>query len=142
DLGDVTDSVENLRNAGLANGRPAVLIIISRQPGANIIDTVDNVKALLPELEASIPRTIDVHVAIDRSTTLPSSLHDVQPTLVIAVFLVVLVVFAFLRDPWATLVPSLAVPMSLLGTFGFMYLLGFSLNNLSLMGLPFATRFA
>jgi multidrug efflux pump len=141
DLGEVSDSVENIRNAGLANGRPAVLIIISRQPGANIIDTVDNVKALLPELEASIPRTIDVHVAIDRSTTIRSSLHDVETTLVIAIFLVVLVVFAFLRDPLATLVPSLAVPISLLGTFGFMYMLGFSLNNLSLMALTIATGF-
>jgi len=141
DLGQVSDSVENIRNAGLANGRPAVLIIISRQPGANIIDTVDNVKALLPELEASIPRTIDVSIAIDRSTTIRSSLHDVEMTLVIAIFLVVLVVFAFLRDPWATLVPSLAVPISLLGTFGFMYMLGFSLNNLSLMALTIATGF-
>jgi len=141
DLGDVTDSVENLRNAGLANSKPAVLIILYRQPGANIIDTVDNVRALLPELEASIASTIDVAVAIDRSTTIRSSLHDVEATLVIAVLLVVLVVFAFLRDPWATLVPSLAVPISLLGTFGFMYLLGFSLNNLSLMALTIATGF-
>ena len=141
DLGDVVDSVENLRNAGLANGKPAVLIILYRQPGANIIDTVDNVRAMLPELEASIPSTIDVRVAIDRSTTIRSSLHDVEATLVIAIILVVLVVFAFLRDPWATLVPSLAVPISLLGTFGFMYLLGFSLNNLSLMALTIATGF-
>jgi multidrug efflux pump len=141
DLGDVVDSVENIRNAGLANNKPAVLIIISRQPGANIIDTVDNVRALLPELEASIPSSIDVAVANDRSTTIRSSLHDVEATLVIAIFLVVMVVFAFLRDPWATLVPSLAVPISLLGTFGFMYLLGFSLNNLSLMALTIATGF-
>jgi multidrug efflux pump len=141
DLGDVVDSVENLRNAGLANSKPAVLLILSRQPGANIIDTVDNVRALLPELEASIPPTIDVSVAIDRSTTIRSSLHDVEATLVIAIFLVVLVVFAFLRDPWATFVPSLAVPISLLGTFGFMYLFGFSLNNLSLMALTIATGF-
>jgi multidrug efflux pump len=141
DLGDVVDSVENLRNAGLANGKNAVLIILYRQPGANIIDTVDNVRALLPELEASIPRSIDVSVAIDRSTTIRSSLHDVEMTLLIAIFLVVLVVFAFLRDPWATLVPSLAVPISLLGTFGFMYILGFSLNNLSLMALTIATGF-
>ncbi len=141
DLGEVVDSVENLRNAGLANGKNAVLVILYRQPGANIIDTVDNVKALLPELEASIPRSIAVDVAIDRSTTIRSSLHDVEMTLVIAVFLVVLVVFAFLRDPWATLVPSLAVPISLAGTFAFMYVLGFSLNNLSLMALTVATGF-
>jgi multidrug efflux pump len=141
DLGEVNDSVENLRNAGLANNKPAVLIIISRSPGANIIDTVNNVRALLPELRASIPSSIDVSVAIDRSTTIRSSLHDVEATLIIAIFLVVLVVFAFLRDPWATLVPSLAVPISLLGTFGFMYLLGFSLNNLSLMALTIATGF-
>jgi multidrug efflux pump len=141
DLGEVVDSVENLRNAGLANNKPAVLIILYRQPGANIIDTVDNVRSLLPELEASIPSTIDVSIANDRSTTIRSSLHDVEATLVIAIILVVLVVFAFLRDPWATLVPSLAVPISLLGTFGFMYLLGFSLNNLSLMALTIATGF-
>ena len=141
DLGDVVDSVENLRNAGLANGKNAVLIILYRQPGANIIDTVDNVRALLPELEASIPASIDVDVAIDRSTTIRSSLRDVEMTLVIAMFLVILVVFAFLRDPWATLVPSLAVPLSLLGTFAFMYVLGFSLNNLSLMALTVATGF-
>ncbi|HEY1544445.1 MAG TPA: efflux RND transporter permease subunit [Xanthobacteraceae bacterium] len=141
DLGEVVDSVENLRNAGLANNKPAVLIILYRQPGANIIDTVDNVRRLLPELEASIPSTIDVSIANDRSTTIRSSLHDVEATLVIAIILVVLVVFAFLRDPWATLVPSLAVPISLLGTFGFMYLLGFSLNNLSLMALTIATGF-
>ncbi|HEU5275368.1 MAG TPA: efflux RND transporter permease subunit [Xanthobacteraceae bacterium] len=141
DLGDVVDSVENLRNAGLANGTPAVLVILFRQPGANIIDTVNRVTELLPELQASIPAAVDLKVAIDRSTTIRSSLHDVEMTLVIAVILVVLVVFAFLRDPLATLVPSTAVPISLLGTFGFMYLLGYSLNNLSLMALTIATGF-
>jgi multidrug efflux pump len=141
DLGDVVDSVENLRNAGLANGTPAVLVILFRQPGANIIDTVDRVTELLPELQASIPAAVDLKVAIDRSTTIRASLHDVETTLVIAVILVVLVVFAFLRDPLATLVPSTAVPISLLGTFGFMYLLGYSLNNLSLMALTIATGF-
>jgi multidrug efflux pump len=141
DVGEVVDSVENLRNAGLANGRSAVLVILNRQPGANIIDTVDRVKALLPELSASIPPSVDVSVAVDRSTTIRSSLHDVETTLVIAVFLVILVVFAFLRNPLATLVPSMAVPISLLGTFGFMYLLGYSLNNLSLMALTIATGF-
>ena len=141
DLGEVVDSVENLRNAGLANGTPAVLVILFRQPGANIIDTVDRVTELLPELQASIPAAVDLKVAIDRSTTIRASLHDVEMTLVIAVILVVLVVFAFLRDPLATLVPSTAVPISLLGTFGFMYLLGYSLNNLSLMALTIATGF-
>ncbi len=141
DLGEVTDSVENLRNAGIANGKPAVLVILSRQPGANIIDTVERVKDLLPELQASIPTSVDVSIAVDRSTTIRASLHDVEVTLVIAVILVVIVVFAFLRNPLATLVPSMAVPISLLGTFGFMYLLGYSLNNLSLMALTIATGF-
>src|SRR5215467_10826728 len=141
DVGEVVDSVENLRNAGIANGKPAVLVIISRQPGANIIDTVDRVKELLPELRASIPSSIDTAVAVDRSTTIRASLHDVELTLMIAITLVILVVFGFLRNPLATLVPSLAVPVSLLGTFGFMYLLGFSLNNLSLMALTIATGF-
>ncbi|HUI97018.1 MAG TPA: efflux RND transporter permease subunit [Xanthobacteraceae bacterium] len=141
DLGQVTDSVENLRNAGIANGKPAVLVILSRQPGANIIDTVERVKDLLPELQASIPTSVDVSIAVDRSTTIRASLHDVEVTLVIAVMLVIIVVFAFLRDPMATLVPSMAVPISLLGTFGFMYLLGYSLNNLSLMALTVATGF-
>jgi multidrug efflux pump len=141
DVGEVVDSVENLRNAGIANGRPAVLVVINRQPGANIIDTVDRVKELLPELRAAIPSSINVDVAVDRSTTIRASLHDVELTLVIAIMLVILVVFGFLRNPLATLVPSLAVPVSLLGTFGVMYLLGYSLNNLSLMALTIATGF-
>src|SRR5215470_4274574 len=120
DVGEVVDSVENLRNAGLANGRPAVLVVINRQPGANIIDTVDRVKDLLPELRASIPPSVDVDLAVDRSTTIRASLHDVEVTLMIAITLVILVVFAFLRNALATLVPSLAVPVSLLGTFGVM----------------------
>jgi multidrug efflux pump len=141
DVGDVVDSVENLRNAGLANGRPAVLVILNRQPGANIIAAVDRVKALLPELQASIPPSVDVSIAVDRSTTIRASLRDVETSLVIAIILVVIVVFAFLRNPMATLVPSTAVPVSLLGTFAFMYLLGYSLNNLSLMALTIATGF-
>jgi multidrug efflux pump len=141
DVGQVVDSVENLRNAGIANSKPAVLIILNRQPGANIIDTVDRVKALLPELQESIPPSIDVSIAVDRSTTIRASLHDVETALVIAVILVVIVVFAFLRNPVATLVPALAVPVSLLGTFAFMYLFGYSLNNLSLMALTVATGF-
>jgi multidrug efflux pump len=141
DVGEVLDSVENLRNAGIANGKPAVLVILNRQPGANIIDTVDRVKALLPSLQASIPPSIDLSVAVDRSTTIRASLHDVEITLIISIILVVMVVFVFLRDPLATLVPSMAVPVSLLGTFAVMYLLGYSLNNLSLMALTIATGF-
>src|SRR5262249_40905353 len=127
DVGEVVDSVENLRNAGIANGRPAVLVIIHRQPRPNNIHTGEPAEELLPELRASIPSSIDTAVAVDRSTTIRASLHDVELTLMIAITLVILVVFAFLRNPLATLVPSLAVPVSLLGTFGVMYLLGFSL---------------
>ncbi len=141
DVAEVVDSVENLRNAGLANGKPAVLVILNRQPNANIIDAVDRVKALVPELQASIPSAIDVTVANDRSTTIRASLHDVERTLVISIILVILVVFAFLRSWRATLIPSVAVPVSLVGTFGIMYLLGYSLDNLSLMALTVATGF-
>jgi multidrug efflux pump len=140
-IGDVVDSVENLRNAGLANGKPAVLVILYRQPAANIIDAVDRVRALLPELQASISPAIDIAVAVDRSTTIRASLHDVERTLILAVILVVLVVFAFLRNLRATLIPSIAVPVSLIGTFSIMYLLGYSLDNLSLMALTVATGF-
>ena len=141
DVADVQDSVENVRNLGLANGKPAVLVILYRQPGANIISTVDRVKALIPALKASIPSDIDLKVAIDRTTTIRASLHDVERTLLIAVTLVVLVVFLFLRNGRATLVPAVAVPISILGTFGGMYLLGYSLDNLSLMALIIATGF-
>jgi multidrug efflux pump len=141
DVGEVLDSVENVRNLGLANGKPAVLIILYRQPGANIIATVDRVLDLLPALRASIPPDVGLNVAIDRTTTIRASLHDVERTLVIAVTLVVLVVFLFLRNGRATLVPAVAVPISILGTFGGMYLLGYSLDNLSLMALIIATGF-
>jgi multidrug efflux pump len=141
DLGDVVDSVENLRNAGLADGKPSVLVILYRQPGANIIDTVDRVKALLPELQASISPAIDITVAVDRSTTIRASLHDVEATLLVAIAIVILVVFAFLRNVRATLIPAVAVPVSLVGTFAVMYLLGYSLDNLSLMALTIATGF-
>jgi multidrug efflux pump len=141
DVADVEDSVENVRNAGLVDGRPAVLVIVYRQPGANIIDAVDRVRALLPQLKASIPRDIDITVANDRSTTIRASLQDVEWTLLISIVLVTLVVFAFLRSARATLVPSVAVPVSLLGTFAIMYLLGYSLDNLSLMALTVATGF-
>jgi multidrug efflux pump len=141
DVAEVLDSVENLRNLGLANGEPAVLVILYRQPGANIIEAVDRVKALIPALKASIPADIEVAVANDRTLTIRASLRDVNRTLLIAVALVVLVVFLFLREGRATLVPAVAVPISLLGTFGAMYLLGYSLDNLSLMALIIATGF-
>jgi len=141
DVGAVTDSVENLRNAGLANGKPAVLIILYRQPGANIISTVDLGKALLPQLRASISPAIDVNVAVDRSTTIRTSLRDVERTLILAVLLVIVVVFAFLRNLRATLVPVVAVSVSLIATFAAMYLMGYSLDNLSLMALTVATGF-
>jgi len=141
DVSSVIDSVENLRNQGMANGKPSVLVIIYRAPNANIIDTVDAVEGMLPELQASIPHAINVSVAMDRSTTIRSSLHDVEITLLIAIALVVFVVFLFLRDARATLIPSVAVPVSLIGTFGVMYLLGYSLDNLSLMALTISTGF-
>jgi multidrug efflux pump len=141
DVGEVLDSVENVRNLGLANGAPAVLVILYRQPGANIIDTVDRVKALIPSLKASIPTDIDMRVAMDRTVTIRASLRAVETTLLMAISLVILVVFLFLRNGRATAVPAVAVPISLLGTFGAMYLLGYSLDNLSLMALIIATGF-
>jgi multidrug efflux pump len=141
DVGEVTDGVENLRNAGLANGKPAVLIILSRQPGANIIRTVDLIKALMPQLRASVSPAIDIALGVDRSTTIRTSLRDVERTLVIAVMLVILVVFAFLRNLRATFIPVVAVSVSLVATFGVMYLIGYSLDNLSLMALTVATGF-
>jgi multidrug efflux pump len=141
DLAEVTDSVQDLRNAGSANGRPSVLVVLNRQPGANIIDTVDRVKALLPQLRASIPSAIDVWVALDRTPTIRASLRGVEETLMISIGLVIMVVFLFLRNGRATLIPSVAVPVSLVGTFGVMYLCGYSLDNLSLMALTIATGF-
>ncbi|ODT09586.1 MAG: nodulation protein [Kaistia sp. SCN 65-12] len=141
DVGEVTDSVENIRNAGLANGKPAVLVILNRSPNANIIDTVDRVKALLPTLRASVSPAIDINLANDRSTTIRASLQEVEQALMIAIGLVILVVFAFLRDARSTLIPVVAVPVSLVGTLGIMYLLGFSIDNLSLMALTIATGF-
>ncbi len=141
DLGEVVDSVEDLRNAGSVGGRPSVLIVLNRQPGANIIETADRVKALLPQMRASIPHAIDLSVAMDRTPTIRASLREVERTLLIAIALVIVVVFAFLRNVRATLIPSVAVPVSLLGTFAAMYLLGYSLNNLSLMALTIATGF-
>ncbi len=141
DVADVQDSVENLRNAGLANGKPAVLVILFRQPGANIIETVDSVKAAIPQLMAAMPRDMDLLIANDRTTTIRASLRDTGKTLLIAVVLVTLVVFLFLRSGRATLIPAIAVPVSIIGTFGTMYLLGYSLDNLSLMALTVATGF-
>jgi multidrug efflux pump len=141
DVADVQDSVENLRNAGYANGQPAVLVILFRQPGANIIDTVDSVKAAVPQLMAAMPRDMDLLIANDRTTTIRASLKVTEMTLLIAVGLVTLVVFLFLRSARATIIPAVAVPVSIIGTFGAMYLLGYSLDNLSLMALTVATGF-
>jgi multidrug efflux pump len=141
DVGQVVDSVEDLRNAGLVNGKPSVLVIVFRQPGANIVATVDRVMATLPELRAAISPAIDITPAVDRSVTIRASLKEVQQTLVIAVCLVILVVFLFLRSGRATLVPTVVVPVSLIGTFGVMYLLDYSIDNLSLMALTIATGF-
>jgi multidrug efflux pump len=141
DVAAVTDSVQDVRNHGLVNGKPAILIAVFRQPGANIIETVDRVRALLPQLQADIPPTINLGVVIDRTTTIRASVHEVQFTLALSIALVVLVVFIFLRSVRTAIIPSIAVPVSLIGTFSVMYLLGYSLNNLSLMALTIATGF-
>jgi multidrug efflux pump len=141
DVADVVDSVQDLRNAGMANGKPSVLVIINRQPNANIIETVDRVTALLPSLRASIPSAITLTLAMERTTTIRASLRDTGRSLAMAVVLVVLVVFLFLRSGRATLIPGIAVPVSLIGTFGAMYLFGFSVNNFTLMALTIATGF-
>ena len=141
DVASVSESVQDIRNLGLFNGEPAVLILINKQPNANIIQTIDSVKALLPQLRASIPADISIDIAVDRTTTIRASLHDVERTLVMSVLLVILVVFVFLRNWRATLIPAVAVPVSLIGTFAAMYLCGFSLDILSLMALTIATGF-
>src|SRR6476646_1762109 len=141
DVADVQDSVEDIRNTGVANGKPAVLMIVFRQPGANIIEAVDRVKALIPELQGSIPAGMKLEVALDRTTTIRASVADIQITLLISIVLVVLVVFVFLRNLRATFIPSVAVPLSLIGTFGVMYLLDYSVDNLSLMALAISTGF-
>ncbi len=141
DVARVRDGVENDRNYGYANGRPAVLLMINRQPGANIIETVDRVNELLPRLSASISPAIDLTVVMDRTPTIRGSLKEVERTLMISVALVVMVVFLFLRSARATLIPSVVVPVSLVGTFAVMYLAGYSLDNLSLMALTIATGF-
>jgi len=141
DVATVTDSVQNIRNAGYLNGKPAILVIIFRQPGANIIKTVENIRRELPSVKASIPQAIDTTIVLDRTTTIRASVKDVERTLLISICLVVAVVFIFLRNLRATLIPSVAVPVSLVGTFAVMYLLGYSLDNLSLMALTISTGF-
>jgi multidrug efflux pump len=142
DVGEIVDSVEDLRNLGLArNNQPAVLVMLYRQPGANIISTVDSVRKQIEQLKPALPADVDVIEASDRSTTIRASLHDTETTLIIAVGLVILVVFIFLGSGRAALIPSAAVPVSIIGTFGFMYLFGYSIDNLSLMALTIATGF-
>ena len=141
DIASVEDSVEDLRVSGLVNGAPAVMVIISRQPGANIIDTVDNIRALLPQMEASMPGGVKLAVVLDRTPPIRGSLHDVEISLLLSGFLVILVVFWFLRNVRATLIPAVAVASSIVGTFAVMYLFGYSLDNLSLMALTIATGF-
>jgi multidrug efflux pump len=141
DVAEVTDAVSNIRSAGYLNGIPAVMMIIFRQPGANIIQTNQNIRDQLPFLKASIPQGIDTTIVLDRTTTIKASVKDVETTLMISVVLVILVVFVFLRNARATLIPSVAVPVSLIGTFAAMYLFGYSLDNLSLMALTISTGF-
>jgi multidrug efflux pump len=141
DVADLTDSSQNIRTAGYLNGIPSITIMIFRQPGANIINTVDLVRAELPSIQASIPQGIKTTIVLDRTTTIRASVSDVESTLVLSVILVILVVFVFLRNWRATLIPTVAVPASLIGTFAVMYLFGFSIDNLSLMALTISTGF-
>ena len=141
DVGNVIDNVENIRLAGWVNDRPAVILDIQRQPGANIIETANRVKALLPRLRSIVPPSVKISVLTDRTETIRASVRDVQFTLVLAVVLVVMVIFVFLRKLWATVIPSVALPLTLVGTFGIMKLVGFSLDNLSMMALTIATGF-
>jgi multidrug efflux pump len=141
DVADVTDSVEDVRNIGMSNNKPAVLVILFRSPGANIVETVNNVKTVLPQLQAALPPSVDLAIAIDRTSTIRDSLRDVQRSMMVSILLVMFVVYFFLRDGRAAIIPSVAVPLSLIGTFAAMYMLGYSLNNLSLMALTVATGF-
>jgi len=141
DVAQVTDSVANVRAAGYLNGKRSITVIIFRQPGANIIDTVDRITAQLPSIQASIPLGIDTTIVLDRTTTIRASVSDVERTLLISIGLVILVVFVFLRNGRATLIPAVAVPVSLVGTFAVMYLFGYSIDNLSLMAMTIATGF-
>jgi multidrug efflux pump len=141
DIAAVSDGVEDVRNLGMVNNKPAILVLLFRTPGANIVQTVADVKAVLPQLQAALPPAVSVDVALDRTGTIHDSLRDVQRTMIVAILLVMFVVYLFLRDGRAAIIPSVAVPLSLIGTFGAMYLLGYSLNNLSLMALTVATGF-
>ena len=141
DVAEVEDGVENIQTGGRYNGKPAILIVVFKSPGANVISAVDGVLAILPKLSASIPPSIKINVALDRTTTIRASVKDVTRTMMISIILVILVVFVFLREVRSTLIPSVSVPLSLLGTFGVMYLLGYTLDNLSLMALTISTGF-
>jgi len=141
DVGEVVESVEDLRNAGLSDGKPSVVLVLFKQPGANVINTVNRIQKILPELKASIPKAIDMTIVMDRTVTLRASLLDVELTLILSMGLVIAVAYVFLKNKRAALVTSVAVPLSLLGTFGIMYLCGYSLDNLSLMALTIATGF-
>src|SRR5271166_3223400 len=141
DIAKVTEGIEDVRNSGYVNGKPAVALGITRQPGANIIDTVDRIKALLPELRASVPPSVTLTPIFDRTTTIRASVKDIEFTLLLTVALVVMVIFLFLRNAWATIIPSIAVPLSIVGTFGVMFLLKYNLDNLSLMALAICTGF-
>ena len=141
DVARISDGVEDVRNIGMANGKPAINVILSGQPGANIIDTVNRVKALLPELRAAIPPSIKLDIVNDRTGTIRASVRDVEITMIVSILLVVFVVYLFLRSGRAAIIPSIAVPLSLMGTFGVMYFAGFTLDNLSLMALTVATGF-
>jgi multidrug efflux pump len=141
DIGEAVDSVEDIRNSGYTNGKPSILVIIFRQPGANVIDTVDRLVAVLPQLHAEISQQIDMRVAMDQTVTIRASVHEVGRSLLISIALVILVVFLFLRNARSTFIPSIVVPVSLIGTFAIMYLLGYSIDNLSLMALAISTGF-
>jgi multidrug efflux pump len=141
DIANVSDGVENIRTAGFLNGKPSIPLIILREPGANIIETVDRIKAALPSLKASMPAAINMDVVLDRTTTIRASVREIERTLLISVALVILVVFIFLRSPRATMIPAVVVPVSLIATFGVMYLFGYSVDNLSLMALTISTGF-
>jgi multidrug efflux pump len=141
DVADVEDGVEDVRNLGMANNKPAILVLLFRTPGANIVQTVADVKSVLPQLQAALPPSVTLAISLDRTGTIAASLRDVQRTLIVSILLVMFVVYLFLRDGRAAIIPSVAVPLSLIGTFGAMYLMGYTLNNLSLMALTVATGF-
>src|SRR5581483_11356424 len=141
DVANVVDDVENVKQAAWMNASPAVIVNIQRQPGANIITVVDRIKDLQPQLKSSLPSSVELSILTDRTNTIRASVSDVQFELMLTVALVVLVIFLFLRTLAATVIPSIAVPLSIVGTFGAMYLLGYSLNNLSLMALTISTGF-